>query len=144
DGFHLPESVIKVMLRTKGDKVIVTSDASFISGLLPGEYSTDIGGHVTLTSEGRLHLSHNPQLLAGSAQMQIKAIEHLTNSKLANLTTAWDMCSVRPAHLLGLSTRNGLEEGAPADMVVFRRHDANIRVLRTYKNGRLVYENKML
>lgn len=38
DGFHLPESVLKVFMKVKGDKTILVSDAVYLSGLEPGRY----------------------------------------------------------------------------------------------------------
>src|SRR5699024_4982098 len=58
DGFHIPPSVIKIIIRTKGvSNICVVSDASPIAGLLPGEYQT-LGNDVVLEESGLLH---NPE-----------------------------------------------------------------------------------
>jgi N-acetylglucosamine-6-phosphate deacetylase len=139
DGFHLPDAVLKVILRVKGDRTLVTSDAVYLSGLPAGAYTTHIGGRVVLTPEGRLHLEDNPKLLAGSAQMIVRGVEHLVRRGLAPLPEAWDMASVRPAAAMGLPAGKGLRAGAPADLVLFDRKGDSVTVLETWKSGRRVY-----
>ncbi|MEF3307173.1 N-acetylglucosamine-6-phosphate deacetylase [Paenibacillus sp. GYB003] len=140
DGFHLPESVLKVVFRTKGAQAMMVSDAVYLCGMPPGEYETHVGGKVVLTEEGRLSLAGNPKILAGSAQMLLWGIEHVLRSGLADLTDAWEMSSVRPARFMKLPAGDGLTAGAPADIVRFERSGDRIRVLETYKDGELVYE----
>jgi N-acetylglucosamine-6-phosphate deacetylase len=138
DGFHLPDQVLKVVMKVKGDRAMLVSDAVSLSGMPPGAYATPVGGRVVLTPEGRLHLAENEKLLAGSAQMLIKGIEHLIISGLAELAQAWDMASVRPSAFMGLATAAGLTVGAPADLVLLRRDGNVLRVQQTYKAGELV------
>lgn len=139
DGFHLPDSVLRVIARTKGDRALLVSDAVFYSGMEPGEYDTHIGGRVVLTPEGRLHLADNPKLLAGSVQLLPWGIHHLVVKGLATLIEAWEMASIRPSSLMGLSTQEGLTPGAPADLVWFERKGQELSVLQTMKRGKRVY-----
>ncbi|MFB5190676.1 N-acetylglucosamine-6-phosphate deacetylase [Alicyclobacillus fastidiosus] len=140
DGFHLPDSVLKVMMRVKRDKAILVSDMVDLSGLEPGEYKTHIGGDVVLTPEGKLHLKDQPLLLAGSVQTQRQGVWNLQKKQLCGLREAWDMASVRPATYLDLPTKQGLEAGAPADIVVFELRDEDIQIVRTVKQGFVLYE----
>lgn len=140
DGFHLPEAVLKVIFKTKGAQALMVSDAVYLSGMAPGEYSTHVGGKVVLTEEGRLSLASNPKILAGSAQMLLWGIEHVVRSGLAPLADAWEMSSVRPAGFMKLAAGQGLAVGAPADLVLFDRAADRIQLLKTYKDGELVYE----
>ena len=135
DGFHLPDQVLKVVMKVKGERAMLVSDAVSLSGMPPGPYTTPVGGRVVLTPEGRLHLAENDRLLAGSAQMLIRGVEHLIGSGLAGLAQAWDMASVRPAGFMGLSAAAGLAVGAPADIVLLRRQGNALRVEQTYKAG---------
>lgn len=141
DGFHLPNSVLKVVLRTKSERAILVSDAVALSGMEPGQYDTPIGSRVVLAPEGKLYLADTPELLAGSVKTLREGIEHLVLSQLSNLPEAWEMASTRPATLLHLPTRPGLSAGAPADLVVFRYASRRIDVLRTYKEGRMVHRS---
>ena len=76
DGHHLPTDLIKVGLRAKGtDCFVVTSDASSISGLPPGEYGSH-GARVKLEPSGRLWgLEHG--YLAGSSACMLDCMNHL-------------------------------------------------------------------
>lgn len=139
DGFHLPDSVLKVILRVKSGRTLLVSDAVHLAGLEPGEYRTPVGGRVVLTPEGRLHLAENPALLAGSAQMLRAGVEHLVRRGLCTLGEAWDMASTRPASLLGLPARMGLRKGAPADLVVVEDCKGRLMIRETWKAGRRVF-----
>jgi N-acetylglucosamine-6-phosphate deacetylase len=139
DGFHLPESVLKVMLRAKQGKAMLASDAVYLSGMPPGEYVSHIGGNVVLTPEGRLHLKENPKLLAGSAQMLRHGIAHLVRTGIAGLSEAWEMASLRPAGFLGLASSAGIAPGAPADLVLFDWDGDRISIRTTYRQGQAVY-----
>ncbi|UWE02373.1 N-acetylglucosamine-6-phosphate deacetylase [Laceyella sacchari] len=140
DGFHLPDSVIKVIMRVKRDKAMLVSDVVQLGGREPGEYETHIGGRVVLTPQGKLHLKGRPQLLAGSVQTLRQGVWNLFKKQLCGLQDAWDMASIRPAAYLGLSARRGLAVGAPADLVVFEPEDEEVRILRTIKQGAILYE----
>jgi len=140
DGFHLPDSVIKAVMRVKGPNAILASDAVYLSGLKPGAYRTHIGGKVVLTKDGKLHLASNPKLLAGSVQMLIRSVEHLIRAGLTDPGEAWEMASTRPALAMKLPAGRGLAPGAPADLAVFTRKRDRITLLETWKSGRKVYE----
>jgi N-acetylglucosamine-6-phosphate deacetylase len=140
DGWHLSPSVLRVMLRAKGDRAFLVSDAVSLSGLAPGEYDLHIGGRVVLTGEGRLHLADRPELLAGSVSTLATAVSYLADNGLTDLAQAWDMASRRPSTAAGLPTAGGLEPGSPADMVLFDWDGSRVRIRATYKRGQLVYD----
>ncbi|WP_246354279.1 N-acetylglucosamine-6-phosphate deacetylase [Paenibacillus phytohabitans] len=135
DGFHLPPSLLKLILRMKCEQAILVSDAVSLSGMPPGHYRLHIGGEVVLTEEGRLHLAGNPGLLAGSAMQLAEQVAGLACSGLAGLDEAWNCASLHPAGLLGLPQAAGLAPGAPADIVSFRRDGARLKLLDCWKNG---------
>lgn len=139
DGFHLPDSVLKVILRTKGKKTILVSDAVYLSGMATGEYDSHIGGKVVLTPEGKLHMRQNPNLLAGSVQMLPWSISQLVQRGLAPLSEAWEMASIRPSSFMGLPAQAGIQVGAPADLVVFEWDGHEMETVQTYKLGQKVY-----
>ena len=141
DGFHLPESVLKVILRTKGERALLVSDAVYLSGMEPGVYDNHIGGRVVLTPEGRLHLADNPGLLAGSVQLLPWGISHLARSGMAALEEAWDMASIRPAAFMQLPSQNGLSVGSPADLALFEWNRQSLSIVQTYKNGNRVFDS---
>jgi N-acetylglucosamine-6-phosphate deacetylase len=76
DGHHLPDSLIKTFLRVKGEKnVIVTSDASPLSGLKPGTY-TSMGQRVKMEESGRI-VNPAKGCLAGSSLLIRACLNHL-------------------------------------------------------------------
>jgi N-acetylglucosamine-6-phosphate deacetylase len=139
DGFHLPDAVIKTILRTKGKKAVLVSDAVYLAGMPPGTYDVHVGGRVVLTPEGKLHLESNPSLLAGSASSILQGLEHLVRRGLAPLAEAWDFASVRAAAALGLPAAKGLRAGAPADLVVLEERSGRLALAETWKAGRRVH-----
>ncbi|SDC23024.1 N-acetylglucosamine-6-phosphate deacetylase [Paenibacillus sp. UNCCL117] len=142
DGFHLPEAVLKAALRTKGDKLVLVSDAVYLAGMEPGDYQTHIGGKVTLQPSGRLCLTEQPNLLAGSALPLTRGIEHMVRTGLCQWPQAWELASIRPARSMNLPGQAGLEPGAPADLALFTIEDAGqLRIHKTYKQGRIIYES---
>ncbi|SHG60803.1 N-acetylglucosamine-6-phosphate deacetylase [Fodinibius roseus] len=81
DGHHIPPSIIKTIIRTKGiSKTIVVSDASPIAGLPPGEYNT-LGNEVILEESGRLY---NPETgyLVGSSSTMLECMNYLRSLDL--------------------------------------------------------------
>lgn len=66
DGHHLPGELVRVIIRCKGvENVIITSDASRITGLPPGAYSV-MGNASVLDPDGRLYCPER-RCLVGSA-----------------------------------------------------------------------------
>ena len=139
DGFHLPAEVIQVFQKVKKENLMLVSDSVSLSGMPAGDYSLHIGGEVTLTPEGKLHLKSNPSILAGSASNIRSGVSFLIKNKLASLTEAWDMASVRPEKLVNPGHRL-FKEGSIADLIVCRTHaNGEIEVLKTIKHGTEVF-----
>ncbi len=139
DGFHLPDAVLKVAMKVKGDQAMLVSDSVSLAGMPPGPYRTHIGDQVVLTADGKLHLDGQPKVLAGSAQPLLWGVQHLLRRNLCALPQAWDMASAGPGRFMGLPQGAGLQPGAPADLVVFTWNGSELRVLQTYKAGNLVF-----
>lgn len=139
DGFHLPAEVIQVFQKVKKEKLILISDSVSLAGTPAGDYKLHIGGEVTLTSEGKLHLSSNPSILAGSASTIRRGVSFLVKNKLALLPEAWEMASVRPDKLLNPGHKL-FEVGAIADLILCKKDEnGELQVLKTIKHGREVY-----
>src|SRR5699024_2017776 len=123
-------------------KMILVSDSVSLAGVEPGEYTTQVGGEVVLTENGRLHLKEEESLLAGSAQNLLKGIENLVNNNLTSRSEALNKASLYPAILMGSTQKAGLQIGAPADIVLIEEQDSTLRVVETYKNGVKQYEEE--
>lgn len=135
DGHHLPTSVLKVMLRAKGERAVLVSDLASMNSLPVGEYQTANGRGVRMTEDGRLVLVDNPTLLAGATRQLLHGVGHLAATRLTSLARAWEMGSTRPAALVGLPAAQGLRPGAPADVVTFRWQGDQIELLSVHKRG---------
>jgi N-acetylglucosamine-6-phosphate deacetylase len=77
DGFHLPDDLIKVSLRSKGSsRFIVTSDLVHIAGLNPGVHNFH-GDSVILEKSGLLHCQDS-EYLVGSTKTMIECMNYLS------------------------------------------------------------------
>jgi N-acetylglucosamine-6-phosphate deacetylase len=139
DGFHLPAEVIQVFKKVKNDKLMLVSDSVALAGMPPGDYEAAVGGKVTLTLEGKLHLFGNPKTLAGSAMNILQGVNFLLKNQLVDLSEAWQMASTRPKQLFN-EDFNPFEIGAKADLILATQNaDQTLEVITTLKNGREVF-----
>jgi len=139
DGFHLPVQVLKVFIKVKGDKIILTSDATSFAGLPPGRYKTHIGGEVVLTEKGKLHLAESDKILAGSAQSVLFAVNNLISNSLLSESAAWKTASYNPSKYLSMNDRGELSVGKRADFVILDKKCGELIPLSTVVNGTVVF-----
>lgn len=103
DGHHVPPHVIDVALRAKDPgRVIVTSDASALSGMPPGRYKTFGGLPVTIDKTGMIY-SGKSKSLAGSHSTMAECMNHLASLKLLNERQLWQVGLINPLRLLGMT-----------------------------------------
>lgn len=144
DGHHLPPSVIRAMVRTKGpERTILVSDTVAAAGLPPGIYDMAVGGKVELLPNGRLNLFGTPYL-AGSVSALHEGIASVVRHAGVTLAEAVRFATANPARLLGLDGLHGrgaIRTGATADLALFRydRTSDTIQIDRTIVNGAAVY-----
>ncbi len=101
DGHHLPASVIKTIIKTKGpDHCIVVSDAVSLAGLGPGRYET-LGHKVVLEDDGRLY---NPATgyLVGSSATMLQCMNYLASLNLLSRDELVAVGFYNPIKLIGL------------------------------------------
>lgn len=139
DGFHLPDSLLKIFLRTKPEKSVLVSDATSFANLPSGSYTSHIGGDVVLNAAGRLFMKESPSMLAGSAQSLLWCVNQLVRKNISPLHCAWDMASIKPIESVYGESNNALQEGQIADLVVFKRNDDNLEIIKTIKSGKIVF-----
>lgn len=109
DGHHLPPSLIKTIVRTKGpQRCIVISDASSLAGLPPGRYET-LGHKVILEETGRLY---DPQTgyLCGSSATMLQCMNYLASLKLVSITELIAMGFYNPLRLVGIKPEDVVGE----------------------------------
>jgi N-acetylglucosamine-6-phosphate deacetylase len=143
DGFHLPEAVMKVFLRMKPGRIILVSDATGLTGMPPGDYSTHIGGEVTLTETGKLHVKGNPDMLAGSGKSLLHCVETIVSKGLVSLAEALDMAGRTPYRLAGLPGDCLPVSGGVADLVLLNEENGGLHVVRTVKAGQTVFRTEI-
>lgn len=100
DGHHLPPSVIKTIVKTKGiSKFIVVSDASPIAGMAPGNYDV-LGNKAILETNGLLH---NPEkkCMVGSSAMMVDCMNYLASLDLLTEKELLEACFYNPLKLIG-------------------------------------------
>jgi N-acetylglucosamine-6-phosphate deacetylase len=101
DGHHLPPSLLKTIIRTKGaERCIVISDASPLAGLPPGEYWS-MGAQVRLEANGKLY---NPATgyMAGSSATILDCANHLAALGLVVPNALIRMVFYNPLRLIGI------------------------------------------
>ena len=102
DGFHLPNDLIKTILKVKGaEKTIVISDVLYLAGCVPGNYTLD-DEPVVLEKDGKLW---KPELncLAGSSVMMPDAMKRLEKLNLLSSEELMQVSYTNPLRLLGIS-----------------------------------------
>lgn len=139
DGFHLPDSVLKTVIRVKGNQAFLVSDSTSLAGLKPGDYETHVGGEVTLTEDGKLHLQGQPSVLAGSAKSLRHCVEYLANRGIVGLADAWRRASTIPAALVGKGQYASIEVGSYANVVQYNYQQSRLEIERTWLRGAEVY-----
>lgn len=136
DGHHLPADTFTAMLRAKGiDRALLVSDSVTLAGCAPGDYTTPVGGRITVCADGRVTLPGG-ELLAGSGSSLIECVAWAVARTEVDLGTAMRLAAANPARLLG-TDRGRVEPGAPADLIVTT---PDLSILRTFVNGVPVHD----
>jgi len=145
DGFHLPPSTLKVMIRVKGRKAILTSDASYLAQMPPGRYGTHHGSEVILEPDGLLHVASTKDILAGSASTLRAGVQNVANLGISELGDAINLATLHPAELFGLADSGvgGLRVGGPADLITYRWDESDapreLVIIKTVSRGEPVF-----
>lgn len=101
DGHHLPASVLKTIIRTKGvDRCVVVSDAASLAGLEPGTYDF-LGDKIVLGENGRLY-DPNTGYLAGSSSTMADCMNYLASLNVVSADKLAEMGFYNPLKLIGL------------------------------------------
>ncbi len=106
DGHHLPDNVIRVLRRAKGDdRLLLTSDGVALTGMPPGRYEGQVGGTVELSPDGRLSLV-GTEYLAGSASTLLDGVNTALRVLPDAPETILRWVTEIPARLFELPERN--------------------------------------
>lgn len=144
DGYHLPDSVMKVIYRTKGkDKVLLVSDVAFLGGSTVGHYKWG-NINVEVHSDGHLSLADTP-FLAGAGHLLDRGIPTFADAAQINLADSIKLVTKNPARLLfGTDKNSNLEEGAKANIVKFSVKDKreSLIIEKTLLEGQKIYNKE--
>lgn len=119
DGQHLPDSVIRSIVRAKSvQQTIITCDASGWAGCAPGVYENELG-KVEVLADGRIVVAGQREILAGSGAASDACVAHAARCGAATIREAIDMTCRNPTRYFGFPEYS-LRPGHPADLFVYR------------------------
>ncbi len=141
DGFHLPPSVVKVILRAKELKrIILVSDVTDLGGVAPGIYRWgDV--KVEVFRDGHLGVA-GTEYLAGAGHLLDHSLAWLMNNTGLPIKEACSLCTVNPRKLFfPEEPPRKLNPGSPADITLFNweKGDPKLSVIETWRAGEKVF-----
>ena len=118
DGHHLPPSVIRTVIGTKGvEHTFITCDVSGLAGCKPGRYRFE-SVEVEVLADGPIVVAGQRKTLAGSGQQTDVCVANVLTFADVTLQQAFDMAGRYPAEFFGLEQIQ-LQQDSRADLVVF-------------------------
>ena len=129
DGFHVPESTLKVFAKAKGlDKFILISDVGPMGGFAPGRYKWgDVD--VDVYPDGHLGLA-GTEYLAGAGHLLDRAIPSMCKASGCTLRQAISLATDNPTRLLKLDGNIAdFKLGEPADIICFQKTDEQLNII---------------
>lgn len=139
DGCHVPESLLKLIVKVKGlDNVVLVTDSMRGAGMPEGPSILGglADGQECIIEDGVAKLMDRSGF-AGSVCTTDRLIRTMTSIGGVTVEQAVKMASYNPARVMGIADRKGsLEVGKDADIVIF---NDNIDVAKTIVGGRVIY-----
>lgn len=140
DGIHVPEELLKLIIKIKGvDKIAIITDSMRAAGMPEGRYILGglADGMETIVEEGVAKLLDRSRF-AGSVATTDRLLRTMINIAGCSIEDATKMATVNPARMMKVDDRKGsLEVGKDADIVIW---DGNVDVKRTIINGKTVFK----
>lgn len=141
DGYHLLPEELKVFLKAKGsNRLILTSDITYLAGMPAGRYRF-AGMDVVLTEDGMLK-SADQDCLAGSTIPLLKGVENMMRFAGCSLGEAVNLASKNVAAVFGWKDRGAILPGMRADLLILENNKGNLKVRKTILEGKVVFENR--
>ena len=119
DGFHVPASVVRCLVRSKGeDRTMLVSDAALYGGSEPGRYQWG-SIEVEVHTDGHLSVADTPYL-AGAGHTLDYTIPKFAEYTGLGLVAAIRSCTTIPSKIFGFQWSETIPEvGTSADVVQF-------------------------
>lgn len=150
DGHHLPPSLMKLVLKTKGiEKVNLVTDSMAAAGLGPGAYSlggldvvveADIPSVFEIPTQSNNYVAKltDRSSFASSVATMDQLVRNMVRFAGLSVPDAVRLVTANPARMQKIDHERGtIAKGMKADLAVF---DADITVYMTMVEGRVVYK----
>jgi N-acetylglucosamine-6-phosphate deacetylase len=138
DGVHLPEALLKLVVKIKGkEKIALVTDAMRAAGTAVSKsiLGSKTSGLEVLIEDDVAKLSDR-SAFAGSIATTDRLVRTMVQLAEVSIPDAVYMMSTTPARIMGVGDQFGsIEIGKIADLVLF---DDSIRVQQTFINGKPV------
>jgi N-acetylglucosamine-6-phosphate deacetylase len=151
DGHHLPPSLMKLVLHSKGmDKVCLVTDSMSAAGLGPGNYSlggldvvveSDIPDVFEIPIQEKNYVAKLEDRLsfASSVATMDQLVRNMVKFVGLNVSQAVKLVTYNPAKMQGLDNKIGiLTKNKKADITVF---DDDINIKLTLVDGKILYNS---
>lgn len=137
DGIHLPDYVVKNILRAKGpDRILLTTDAISAADQTPGKYKLgDL--EIEAGEDGRTRMI-GTDFLAGSTLSVAKAVNNVMKFTGVDLGAAIKMAGENGRKLFP-DMIGTIAPNQPANLVFFRFENGEIRIEKTILTGEEVW-----
>ena len=139
DGIHVPEDLLKLLLKIKGvGKVSLVTDSMRAAGMPEGKSILGglAGGQEVIVEDGVAKLMDR-SAFAGSVATADRLVSTMVKTAGCGISDAVRMLTANPAGVMGVLDRKGtIAPGKDADVVIF---DEDINVRRTIINGNIIY-----
>jgi len=133
DGFHVHESVLRLVADRNPAQLVLISDAISATGVGDGHY--ELGAQDLTVSDGAARITATGSL-AGSTLTLDRAVQRAVQVGGIALETAVGAASTNPARVLGLSHERGdIRAGLRADLVHL---DDDLNVVRVMHGGKWI------
>ncbi len=139
DGVHLPEDLLKLVYKIKGeDKTVLITDSMRGAGEPDGEsiLGAKDDGLKVIIEDGVAKLPDR-SAFAGSVAFCDRLVRNMVTMADVPLFKAVKMITQTPANVFNLKGKGIIEEGYDGDIVIF---DENIDIKRTIIGGETVFE----
>lgn len=139
DGIHVPEDLLRLLLKIKGiDRISLVTDSMRAAGMPEGK--SILGGlsdgQEVIVEDGVAKLPDR-SAFAGSVATADRLVRTMVNMAGCSIPDAVKMITENPAKIMGIfGSKGSLEPGKDADIVIF---DKDINIRRTMVGGRTIY-----
>jgi N-acetylglucosamine-6-phosphate deacetylase len=139
DGIHLPEALLKLIVKIKGvDHIALITDAMRGAAMPNGTYKLgNIHTGMDVKVEGEVAKLMDDSAFAGSTATTNRLIKTMTNIAEVSLVDAVSMLTSTPARILNIGHQIGsLKKGMDADIVMFNQ---DLEINRTISKGNTIF-----